>query len=47
LAEETLPLVNIGDTDRNADWILSEERRKEEIALHEELERKAREEGRE
>jgi hypothetical protein len=40
LTDEKLPLVNIGDTDENADWILSEERRREEIALHDALEKK-------
>jgi len=41
--DEELPAINIGDTDENADWILTPERRAEELAIHDELAKKARE----
>lgn len=43
MEEEKLPVIIIGNTDEDADWILSPEKRKEEIAIHDELERKYRE----
>ena len=36
------PLVDIGDTDENADWIASPDRRAEEAAIHDELARQHR-----
>jgi hypothetical protein len=38
-----VPAVNIGDTDENADWIASPDRRAEEAAIHDELARQYRE----
>lgn len=37
--------VNIGDTDRNADWILTPEQREEEMAIHDELARQHKREA--
>jgi hypothetical protein len=32
--------INIGDTDENADWILSKKKREEELKIHDELAKK-------
>jgi hypothetical protein len=36
-------VVNIGDTDENADWIKTKKNRREEREIHEALEREHRE----
>jgi hypothetical protein len=36
-------VINIGDTDENADWIKTKKNRREEREIHEELEREYQE----
>jgi hypothetical protein len=44
--DEIVSVVNIGDSDENADWIKTPEYRASEAAIHEELaKRYAREQG--
>ena len=35
--EEKLPLIIIGARDEDADWIMTPEKRKKEIAIHDQL----------
>lgn len=37
MAKKRSKVFNIGNTDENADWILTKKRREEELAIHDKL----------